>query len=347
MARQRKAHTKSRDGCLQCKERHIRRLDLSCSFSAPTLATMPLNQESLADLELLDFWYRHPLLPGPPDQDRELKQSYAQLGFSHPYLLNSILALVSLRRFGEGRARPCWYSRALAHQQAAISRARPHFQHLDGDSTSHKAMLAFSTFTSLYAVVEPLHRPTGLSQACAFNPVDEFLHAVWLGRRTTAFVQQHLRAVAFSDPFMAAKYSSNDRQIGRCDLEAQFPQLRILRDAIRGGFDEGEQRAICLDAVERIFACMRILVDDSRDNGPCIMVIFTWVNEVDRRFLDLCVARQPVALVILAHFAALMSLNNGFWLLQHWPGVLLEYIQELLKDWGGHLLQWPREVIFR
>ncbi|KAL4915315.1 hypothetical protein BDW62DRAFT_212799 [Aspergillus aurantiobrunneus] len=244
--------------CLSCK-----RLELHCSFSSPTLATMPIHEDSLADLELLDYWDRHPLLPGSLERDRELRHANVRLGFSYPYLLNSILAVMSLRRF-------------VAHQQAAISRSRPHFQCLD--SPHHKAILAFSTFTSLYAVAEPLHRPTSLyHKRSKFDPIEEFVHAVRLSRASTAFVQ-HLRAVTASDAFMATKYSPN--------------KLEVVMTINH------------------------------------IMVLFAWIKEVDSIFWDMCSARHPVALIILGHFAALMSLRQGFWLIQHWSSVLSRFIRE-------------------
>ncbi|KAJ0421366.1 hypothetical protein BJY00DRAFT_282595 [Aspergillus carlsbadensis] len=365
MPRQRKAHHKSRAGCTQCKERHIRcdeahprclnckRLELHCSFASLTLVTMPGNNDSLADFELLDYWYRHPLLPGSVEQDRELRHAYVRLGFSYPFLLSSILALVSLRRFDEDRTCTRWYIRAIAHQQAAISLSRPYLHRLE--SPHQKAILAFSTFTSLYAVAEPLHRPASRYLACSeFDPVEEFVHAMRLSRGSSAFVQHHLRSVIASDAFMAAKYSPVQLKAA-CDLEAPFPQLRTLRNAILGISEDCERRAVYLDAVERLFVCMNILLDsdngndnDNAGNSHRLMVIFAWTQEVDRTFWDLCSARHPVALVIMGHFAALMSLKQGIWFLQHWPVVLLRYIQEKVTDgrWGD-LLRWPVGIVSR
>jgi hypothetical protein len=247
---------------------------------------------------------------------------------------------MSLRRFGEDRSCTSWYARALAHQQAAISRASPHFQRLD--SSHHKAILAFSTFTSLYAVVEPIHRPTCFnSDRSDVDPIEDFLHAIQFSRHTTAFVQQYLSSVVPSDPFMASKYSQNRLEVA-CNLDAHFPQLPLLRDFIRG-ICEGEHRATCLDTVERLFTCMKILLENPGNNHH-VMAIFTLVKDMNSIFLDMCTARHPGALIILAHFAAVMSLNQGLWLLQHWPAVLLRCIREQLKDCGG-ILQWPTGII--
>ncbi|KAH7230780.1 hypothetical protein B0J15DRAFT_456197 [Fusarium solani] len=69
MIRRRKVHRKSREGYVQCKERHTKcnevhpqclqykRANILCSFSSPTLTMTPLNEDSLANLELLEHWH--------------------------------------------------------------------------------------------------------------------------------------------------------------------------------------------------------------------------------------------------------------------------------------------------
>jgi hypothetical protein len=67
---------------------------------------------------------------------------------------------------------------------------------------------------------------------------------------------------------------------------------------------------------------------------------------VNSMFLDMCSAQHPIALIILAHYAALLSLSQGLWFLRRWPSVLLGRIRERLKDWEA-FLQWPMEMISR
>ncbi|RYP85121.1 hypothetical protein DL770_005101 [Monosporascus sp. CRB-9-2] len=134
MNRQRRAHAKSRSGCEQCKERHVKcnevhprclnceRHGIACSFSAPSFTITPLNQDSIADLELLEYWHRHPFPANTSGPGRRSEYDPVRLGFSHHYLLNSILALAALQLFDEDRSQTRWYARAVAHQQAAITR---------------------------------------------------------------------------------------------------------------------------------------------------------------------------------------------------------------------------------
>ncbi|RYP46286.1 hypothetical protein DL768_007478 [Monosporascus sp. mg162] len=354
MNRQRRAHAKSREGCEQCKERHVKcnevhprclncaRQRIACSFSAPSFTITPLNQDSLADLELLEYWHRHPFPANTSGPGRRLEYDPVRLGFSHHYLLNSILALAALQLFGEDRSQTRWYARAVAHQQAAITRVRPHFQRLE--ESQHLALLSFSVFTSLYTVAEPLLRPApfGCHQP-DFDPVKELLQAIRLGRCSSVFVQQHLGPVVSSDPLLVAKY--HPRRLEAIQgLESRFPQLGWLR-----GFIErhcgGQERAVCLHAAESLFVGIALLVDNP-DDPRQIRAIWGWASNVDSAFLDMCSAQNTVALVILAHFAVLMSLNRGIWYLQSWPAVLLRHIRGLLNDGLENSIRWPEEVIF-
>ncbi|KAH6708945.1 hypothetical protein BKA61DRAFT_659690 [Leptodontidium sp. MPI-SDFR-AT-0119] len=86
------------------------------SFSAPSLSTTSLSQDSLADLELLDYWHRrHAILANTPGSTGRLEYDpdAVRLGFSHHYLLNSILALAALQLFDENRSQTRWYLRAV------------------------------------------------------------------------------------------------------------------------------------------------------------------------------------------------------------------------------------------
>ncbi|RYP66002.1 hypothetical protein DL769_006159 [Monosporascus sp. CRB-8-3] len=355
MNRRRRAHAKSREGCAQCKERHVKcnevrprclnceRHDIACSFSSPSFTITPLNQDSLADLELLEYWHWHPLPVNPSGPGRRPEYDPVRLGFSHHYLLNSILALAALQLFSEDLSQIRWYARAVAHQQAAVTRARPHLQRLE--ESQHLALLSFSVFTSLYTVAEPLLRPApfGCHQS-DFDPVKELLQAIRLGRCSSVFVQQHLRSSVTSEPLLVAKYGPGPLEAIQ-GLEARFPQLAWLRGFIERQC-EGRERAACLQAAESLFTGISLLVDNP-DDPRQVAAIWRWASNVDSAFLDMCSAQNTVALVIFAHFAALMSLNRGIWYLQSWPAVLLGQIRSLLKDGLEDTIRWPEEVIFR
>jgi hypothetical protein len=322
---------------LNCKRHGI-----SCSFSALSLTTTTLSHESLADLQLLDYWHRrHSQVPSANPSSHDP----VRLGFSHHYLLNSILAVAALQLFNEDRSQTRWYVRAAAHRQAAITRARPHFQHLE--ESQHLALLSFTMYTSMYALAEPLLRPTlprGSSQP-ELDPVGELVQAIRLGRSSNVFVQQHLASVR-SDAFLVAKY--NPHPLGAVQgLESRFPQLAWLRGFIQRQC-RGRASAVCLEAAESLFVGIAGLGESPDDPIKIMRTMWGWASNVDGAFLDMCSAHDPVALVIFAHFAVLMNLARGDWYMQKWPAALLGQIRTLLtKDGLEDTIRWPEEVVFK
>jgi hypothetical protein len=69
-------------------------------------------------------------------------------------------------------------------------------------------------------------------------------------------------------------------------------------------------RVVCLYAARLAFSYMAVFLDSIQGETQT-QVIFAWATGVDTVFWDLCETRHPVALVILAHFAVLMSLSRG------------------------------------
>ncbi|SPJ84133.1 uncharacterized protein FTOL_10650 [Fusarium torulosum] len=353
MIRRRKVHRKSREGCVQCKEKHAKcnevhprclqceRANVVCSFSSPTLNKPPLNEDSIADLELLEHWHRYPVTGDMTETTKQLQYNLVRLGFSHHYLLNSILGLTALQLYSEDRSQSKWYVRAVAHQQAAITRARPHFE---SPSQAHEqALLGFSAFTSMYAVAEPIYRPSSIRSESPFDPVEELLKALHFSRSTLMFVQQSFPPVVVSQSWLLTKFVANHQDAGN-DLETRYPQLAFLQGCIVRQF-AGEQKTACLHAVKALFCRIAVLSDNLGDPEPA-KIIWGWGLEVCQTFLDLCSARHPVALVILGHFTVLMSYNQEHWCLSDWPSCLLSYIKRVLGDEWEDAMKWPGGLVF-
>lgn len=275
------------------------------------------------------------------DGARAFQSDSVRLGFSHHYLLNSILALAALQLFDQDRSRSKWYIRATAHQQAALTRAGPHLQQVE--ECQQKALLGFAAFTTLYAVAEPTLRPVRRdSEPASFDPVAELIHAIKLGRTATAFVQKNLASQPWADPMVVSKFSPVQREPVE-NLEQRLPHLTLLQDLIERHY-EGQQKQACLHAVNTLFTSIFFLMDNPGDPQQ-MKHIWGWGNDVDSAFLDMCSAHNTVALLILAHYGVLMSLNTGLWHLRSWPGALLKHIESLLDEEWHERLSWPAQVI--
>ena len=232
--------------------------------------------------------------------------------------------------------------RATAHQHAALTRAGPHLQH--PEECHRKALLGFAAFTTLYAVAEPTLRPIRRDgeEPAVFDPVEELIRAMKLGRSATAFVRNKLASQPWSDSMVVSKFSPISHETVE-NLELQFPQLSQLQDLVERHC-ETQQKQACLHAIETLFTSIAFLTDNAGDPQQ-MRLIWGWGNEVDAVFLDMCSARHPVALVILAHYGVLMNLKVGLWHLRSWPAALLKHIDTILDEEWREELRWPAQMI--
>jgi hypothetical protein len=75
-------------------------------------------------------------------------------------------------------------------------------------------------------------------------------------------------------------------------------------------------------------------------------LINAWPTALKPEFWQLLEAKSPIALLVLAYFAALMSLRPKLWWFQNWPKLLLEKVEEHLvgNEWK-EALAWPKRVV--
>jgi hypothetical protein len=88
------------------------------------------------------------------------------------------------------------------------------------------------------------------------------------------------------------------------------------------------------------------LVQQCEDVSLSRRLVTSWPIEVDAEFHLLLANRKPVSLVILAHYAALLSLGTGLWWVGRWPVLLLEHISSALGEDWAEFLAWPRNIVF-
>jgi hypothetical protein len=73
-----------------------------------------------------------------------------------------------------------------------------------------------------------------------------------------------------------------------------------------------------------------------------------WPIEIDGIFMAMMTARRPIALLVLAHYCALLRLRSGdMWPFSAWPASVLRQVDEVLgEEWEVHL-EWPKSRILK
>ncbi|PYH87227.1 hypothetical protein BO82DRAFT_388241 [Aspergillus uvarum CBS 121591] len=78
---------------------------------------------------------------------------------------------------------------------------------------------------------------------------------------------------------------------------------------------------------------------------PFGFVLCTWVTQLEEPFWTALQAKQPVPLVLLAHFAVLMYRKDGTWVSHGWPAHILRGIWTFLGEDDRALVRWPIDEI--
>ena len=124
-----------------------------------------------------------------------------------------------------------------------------------------------------------------------------------------------------------------------------FAQADLLHSLV----DTHEQREAynraCHDALRVLLQTLQILMWRQEDHFT-FHLINAWPSVLKPEFWRLLEAKSQIALLVLAYFAALMSMRPKLWWFQHWPKLLLEKVEEhLVGDEWEEALAWPKRVV--
>ncbi|KAH0347611.1 hypothetical protein KCU81_g3437, partial [Aureobasidium melanogenum] len=247
--RQRRAHKKSRNGCLQCKARHVKcdeqqpicglckRVKKKCSLASleygelattfrnnnvvPSNAAPHLQPLPLADLELLYHQMRCYEATGQDSDD-------IQLGFTFPYVLHSILSLSALLLFSQQPSRIELLDRACAHQNSALALVRPHLVDLTKQNVN--AVVKFSAITSVIALAQPLYQhPCRIGQTS--DSISDMLNSFHMARGIRSVLERQWQMEGIHhDPDAGPDLDNEDPW--QQDLMIKWPPYPVLRDLI-------------------------------------------------------------------------------------------------------------------
>ncbi|KAK7431571.1 hypothetical protein QQZ08_001789 [Neonectria magnoliae] len=120
--------------------------------------------------------------------------------------------------------------------------------------------------------------------------------------------------------------------------------LGLVRDSL--GMDDVQKKG-CEEAIARL----QWVFDIQEQKGPhdavqhCGQTAFSWPLIVTPEFLQCLQAKRPEALLVLAHFAVILSWCRSSWIFGSVGGQLLESIISALGPGWERWLQWPKEMI--
>lgn len=332
---------------------HCQRLGSSCSLSkpSPTDRTPALDEGhtlNIDDLRLLHHWHNAsreenfaPFVDhAHVDSDREYDDLITK-SFRHPYLLHCLLSLSALHMLhGSGVTDGHLYQLAAAHNFSGTKLVRP--QVARGDPEHRDAVFNFAAFASLFAMAEPPLRPGDAAITTPADAIGALLDAFKMGKGVRAVMDPFLEELKASGAWKPELWRIDEDDIS-ANVEAEYPQLASLKALILEHCEDSARQP-CTDAVQSLFINIGVFARNHK-NHSSLRLVMTWPTDLDPVCLTMFETHDRIGLVILAHYAALMSMRINYWFFSRWPKLLLDAATSLLsKEWQGYLV-WPRRVI--
>ncbi|KAJ5096326.1 hypothetical protein NUU61_005682 [Penicillium alfredii] len=309
---------------------------LSGDNAASTLPSPALN---LHDLELMMQWCNatYHTLSRNELTDPIWRNIVPDEALSHSFLMHGILALSALHlaRTGPEPSRRAGYlNRAVAHQNQALAL----FRELLGDITdaNAKAMFAFASIVVVYTFGFP-HTPDAQD---AWTCVDDLYQVLILTRG----IQQVIRSPA--DCLRDSQFAPilQVEEVHAFLSEDATVTIKRLHEANEnyGAHHSTHDREVYQETINN-FAEMLSWVQGGMTAST---VAGRWAIRLPQRFLELLRQREPLALVMLAHYGVLLRYLKHRWCFDEWCVRVAKAVWAILDRRWRPLVDWAmREIL--
>ena len=264
------------------------------------------------------------------------------MAFAHPYLLHQILAVAALHRYTETRSRSDFANTAMHHRAQALEGVQAALA--DTSTDSSVSLFAFAGLTAIYAFGE-LAISVDHGGVSTDDIVGRLIACVQLSRGISTIVDARRNAIHESWAREMITLNAFDDLALLRSSGLKLGYTNALRELVHTHTSDSNDAAAYIYAAELCLEYIQLLLYQRDEADQVYHLIMTWPSEVPPRYLELLGHREPIALVVLAHFAVLMHMRPRLWWLAQWPGPLLEQISHAIDAEWERWLEWPRMML--
>lgn len=301
-------------------------------------ATTDPPELNMQQLELVLQWVQHThrLLARNEETRQVWEVLVLQEALTAPFLMHGILALSALHlsHLRQDTQHVTWFNIAIDHKSAALSMFS---EQLDDISQSNaKAMMSFAALAVAFSFATTLNSPTpedrpSLSALTGVFSMSRGVQAVVSG--SIDFLQHSTFAPLFN-------VTIPDVSIPEDTLKA----LDLLGQLVRRETQHMSERVS--DAYQRPIAHLRDLAAFTYAEPTSMTLGAGWAIRASADYLEDIHARQPLSLIVLAHYCAFLHMARENWCIGHWGQTVLEEILEILSpEWHVHVDWAVRQVV--
>jgi hypothetical protein len=295
---------------------------------------------TMLDMELLHHYSISTslTLSGDPVVRNYFHESVPRLGFSNPYVLQSVLALAAshLAHF-RPESRQYYYAHAKARHTSATAMATPLFS--DISATTAVPMYCFSIMTLFIAFASLRDEDDLHYSSCDVVPS-------WMSLfRGVRIVLESNNGSIFSSPIAYVFYSTEVNKIWhekQSELEALMEFQGYLEASTAG--DEHTQQLL-VGVFQELRRALYFYYGEDLGNEAKVRSLFTWMYRVPGEFVTLLKQKNQEATCVLAFFCVLLHQVEYHWWFQGWGVHLIDRIYTALDEVHRCRIKWPIQQI--
>lgn len=305
-------------------------------------------------MALLHHWDRHASFSITTSANaHELWQGvFPRVAFKHAFVMSALLGISALHlaHLHENH-RQYYLIEAARHHGDAVQGLRKNLEHITPEISD--ALFACATLNSVYIFTAAGPLADGVPEhGTAVSIKHRTLGTDWIPHiRGVGIVLRPVYEYVSQGPFAPALRSGHwdlvDPDIDPGLEDEVFRDLKAawIQDPAKDIYDESIQH------LRRCSSFMAHLDDSPKEgmpeygyNGPWSGP-FIWLHSVPQEFFMRLDQRQPCALLVFAHFGAILQRIDNFWIMSGWGRRIVSVVDEMLGNYWDRWIQWPRKVV--
>ncbi|KAK9492442.1 hypothetical protein V1508DRAFT_158707 [Lipomyces doorenjongii] len=260
------------------------------------------------------------------------KEALAHRFLMHGLLALSALHLIEINNGDKGPSRMMYMEIATRHQSLALSSFRPELNSIT--PLNCNALFAFSCFLSIFAFASS--QCMGIEQGMA--PVEEIVQAFSLLRGVYEILHMAWDWIEKGqlEPLLRHPGTSTTGAVS-AEARAALDHLEEVNNDNR----DSEAKEVCCAAIHKL----RESFENFYSQCLQVRIAMAWPITVPPAYIILLKSRQPMALVILAHYCVILRWLERCWWLTGWSEKLVEEIYQSLDASWRPSIRWPVKIV--
>jgi hypothetical protein len=270
------------------------------------------------------------------------------MAMPQPFLMHGLLAVSAMHlSYLRQHERTKYEMQSSYHQALATSQLRSVLTNITSENCS--AAFALCALLTLISMIYIARRTDAERDRSGTSFVDDIVHHFMLTRGIGGVLADHWVTI-LSGPLKILstdKLEDPDAYTLPPHIEQQFS---ALRERIIPSLSSSDPVALqtCLDALdglELVYKNCFFLHPHLPRSKLEIGVALRWMSLVPAEFMTLLKQRNPMALILLAHFIVLFTHFGDEWFLQGWCEHAMTSIENIVSEQDLAGLQWPLEQL--